>query len=101
MNRFRPQQLSRKFLMKRRRLAGSSDSYNWQSRIEWIPVGYKLNKKTIAKQFKQLHYLACHAPAPIRKRWKFAYQQFMNRHFAEAGNASIRYLNKYTCHAWM
>lgn len=76
MNKFRPQNLNKLYLLKHARVTGRRENYNWQTRIEWWPCGYRLNKITIAKQFKQLHYLACHAPDPIRKRWANAYKLF-------------------------
>jgi hypothetical protein len=101
MNRFRPQDLSKTFVMKERLKYGRSDSYNWQTRIEWYPAGYKLNKKTITKQFQKLHYLACHAPEPVAKKWKSAYNQFEKKHFAHGGKASMRFLNTWTAHSWL
>lgn len=101
MNKFRPQDLSKSYVMKQRLKYGRSDNYNWQSRVEWFPAGYKLNKKTISKQFSKLHYLACHAPAPVCKKWAPAYKVFMNKHFGDSGKASMRYLNTYSAHSWM
>ena len=101
MNRFRPQDLPKTFVMKERLRFGNTINYSWQTRIEWYPVGWKQNQKQISKRFTKLHYLACHAPEPIQKQWKKAYTLFMNKHFAERGNASMRYLNKNTCHAWL
>ena len=101
MNKFRPQDISKRYTMKQRRLTGRSESYNWQSRIEWYPVGWGFNKRTIGKQFSKLHYLACHAPAPVTKRWKKAYWEFERKHLANNGKASIRFINKWTCHAWL
>jgi hypothetical protein len=101
MNRFRPQDLGKTYVMKQRLKYGRSDAYNWQTRIEWYPAGYGINKKTISKQFQRLHYLACHAPEPIAKKWNSAYNQFENKHFASRGNASVRFLNTWTAHSWM
>jgi hypothetical protein len=101
MNKFRPQDLSKTFVMKQRLKYGRSDNYNWQNRIEWYPVGWRLNKKTIGNQFGRLHYLACHAPEPVAKKWKSAYNVFMKKHFGEAGKGSMRYLNKHSCHSWL
>ena len=100
-NKFRPQNLGKAYVMKERLAYGRTDPYNWQTRIEWYPVGYKLNKKTIAKQFQKLHYLACHAPEPVAKKWHSAYNQFSNKHFANRGKASIRFLNTWTAHSWL
>jgi hypothetical protein len=100
-NKFRPQDLSKTFVMKQRLKHGRSDSYSWQTRIEWFPVGYKLNKKTIAKQFGKLHYLACHAPKPVALKWKAAYNLFEKKHLADGGKASMRFLNNWTAHSWL
>lgn len=101
-NKFRPSSsMDKKNIMKMRRKYGRADNYNWQSRIEWHPVGFKLNHKTILKQFGKLHYLACHAPEPITKRWKNAYDVFYRKHFGAYKGSSVRYLNKYSCHSWL
>ena len=101
MNKFRPQDIGKTCVMKERLKYGRTDNYNWQTRIEWYPVGYKTNKKTISKQFGKLHYLACHAPEPIQKRWGNAYKVFYKKHFGADKGASMRYLNKYSCHSWL
>ena len=84
-----------------RRLYGRTDNYNWQSRVRWYPVGFKINHRTIFNQFGKLHYLACHAPGPVTKKWAIANRNFMNKHFGDAGGASMRYLNKWSCHSWL
>ena len=86
--------------MRQRRIYGRTDNYNWQSRIQWYPVGFKLNHKTIVKQFGRLHYLACHAPEPITKKWRNAYANFYKKYFG-TGKASVRFANTYTAHSWL
>jgi len=101
MNRFRPQEINKRHTV-RLRLQGYGNewiNYNWQTRVEWWPCGYSSNKIVIAKQFKRLHYLACHSPKPVQKRWAKAYRDFYKRHFGVAG--SIRYLNTWTAHSWL
>ena len=101
-NKFRPSSsMDTKNIMKMRRLYGRTDNYNWQSRVEWYPVGFKLNHKTIFKQFGKLHYLACHAPDRVTKRWQKAYNVFYKKHFGAYKGASVRYLNKWSCHSWL
>lgn len=101
MNKFRPQDLSKVYRMKKRRMGGMNLPYNWQTRIEWFPVGYKLNRRTISKQFGKLHYLACHAPKPIQKKWRVVYNQFCKKLFADESNVSMHYSNKWTAHSWL
>jgi hypothetical protein len=101
MNKFRPQDISTRHLMRERRITGRVENYDWQTRVEWYPAGWKLNQISIGRRFSQLHYLACHAPAPIQKKWRRAYRLFCDKHFANKGNASMRYLNTWTCHAWL
>lgn len=100
-NKFRPQAIDLRWKLKENRKYRGTFSNNWQTRIEWFPAGYKLNKKTIAKQFRVLHYLACHSPEPIAKKYKPAYNQFENKHFASKGKASMRFLNTWTAHSWL
>lgn len=102
LNKFRPSSsMDTKSIMRMRLKYGRTDNYNWQSRVEWYPVGFRLNHKTISKQFGKLHYLACHAPDPITKKWQKANWNYMNRHFGDAGKASMRYLNNWSCHSWL
>lgn len=101
MNKFRPQDISRGYVIKQRLRTGRADNYNWQSRVAWLPVGWKPNQISIARRFGHLHYLACHAPVPVQRRWQPAYKNLCRRLFADQGRASVRYLNKYTCHAWL
>ena len=101
-NKFRPSSsmTTRSVMRERRKYGALHGNYNWQSRVEWYPVGFKLNHKTISKQFGRLHYLACHSPAPVAKRWQRAYNVFYRRHFGTV-NGSVRYLNTWSCHAWL
>jgi hypothetical protein len=100
-NKFRPSSsMDTKNVMRMRLRYGRTDNYNWQSRVEWYPVGYKSNHKNISKQFGKLHYLACHSPKPITKQWEKAYELFYKKHFGTM-HGSVRYLNKYSCHSWM
>jgi hypothetical protein len=102
-NKFRPSSaMNTKSIMRERRKYGRTlGNYNWQSRVEWYPVGFKLNRKTIFKQFGKLHYLACHSPKPITKKWQKAYDNFFKKHFGRWNGTSVRYLNKWSCHNWL
>lgn len=94
--------MTTKSIMRERRKYGAClGNYNWQSRVEWYPVGYKLNHKTIVKQFGKLHYLACHSPEKITKKWQKVYDNFHAKHFGSFKGASMRYLNNYSCHSWL
>lgn len=99
MNRFRPQDNNKRYLIKQRRKYGYTDLSNWQTRVDWWPPGYGLNQQSISRRFSQLHYLACHAPKPVAKKWRSAYNQFEKKHFTTL--ASVRYANKYSCDAWL
>jgi len=101
-NKFRPSSsMDTRSIMRERRKYGRTDNYNWQSRVEWYPAGYKLNRKTIVKQFGKLHYLACHAPNKTTAKWQKAYNNFHTKHFGAFKCASMRYLNKWSCHSWL
>lgn len=100
--RFRPQGDMRVAIMKERLKTGKTYScQSYQARVDWYPVGYKLNKKTISKQFQKLHYLACHSPEPITKQWAKVYDTFQKKRFGTWNGASMRYLNKWSCHSWL
>jgi len=99
---FRPSSsMDTKNIIKQRLRYGYTDNDNWQSRIEWYPVGFKLNRKTIFKQFGKLHYLACHSPGPIQRKWSKAYDNFHTKHFGSFKGVSMRYLNNWSCHNWL
>jgi hypothetical protein len=101
LNRFRPSSaMTTKGVMRQRRKYGRTDNYNWQSRIEWYPVGFRLNHKTIFRQFGRLHYLACHSPKPVQPQWQKVYDNFHKRHFGTF-KGTMRYLNQWSCHAWL
>ena len=99
-NRFRPQGISKRYIIKQRRLSGRSESYNFQSRVDWHPVGWKLNHRTIGRQFARLHYLGCHSPAPVVRKWRSVYNTFYKKHFG-SNRASVRFLNNHTAHSWL
>ena len=98
-SKFRPLNISKRHAMRERLKYGRAGNYHWQSRVEWFPAGYGFNKKTISRQFSKLHYLACHSPEPITKKWHKAYKNFYKKHFGVSG--SMRYINKYSCHSWL
>lgn len=99
---FRPQDLSKLWRIRERRKGSPwSGNMNFRSRVEWYPAGYTPQKKIFAKRFSNLHHFACHSPMPIQKKWKKTYNTFMKIHFGDGGKGSIRYLNKYSCHAWL
>ena len=98
MNRFRPQPIPKKYMIKERRM-GLWVNYNWQPRTHWYPAGWKPNHISIGRIFGQLHYLACHSPAPIQKKWRAAYQRFCNQHIPS--RASMRYLETFTYDSWL
>lgn len=100
MNKFRPQDLSKRYIIKERLKYGRSENYNWQTRVKWYPAGWGFNKKVIGDMHGKLHYLACHAPKPIQKRWTKAYDNFYKKHFGTK-HASVRYLNEWSCHSWL
>jgi hypothetical protein len=99
MKKFRPQDISTRYTMKQRRVTGRCENYNWQTRADWHPVGWKVNQINISRTFGQLHYLACHAPAPVQKRWRAAYRRFCDQHIPS--RASMRYLKTFTYGAWL
>ena len=98
---FRPSSsMTTQSVMRERWKYGHTNNYNWQSRVEWYPAGYRLNKKTIFRQFGNLHYLACHSPEPISKKWQKIYENYYKKHFGTL-KGSMRYLNKWSCHSWL
>ncbi len=99
MNKFRPQDNQKRYMIKLRRLTGRSENYNWRPRSEWYPAGWGTNKKVLGKIFGRLHYLACHAPKPVQAKWQRAYRALEERMFPV--RASVRYINKYSAGSWL
>jgi len=98
---FRPQDISKKYLLRIRRQGCNLENYNWQSSVRWYPIGWSIGQQIIGNQHRRLHYLACHAPAPIKKKWVPVYRRFYQTHFGSRKHASVRYLNNWSCHSWM
>lgn len=97
---FRPQDIPKKFIMQERMIGGGRVNYNFCNRVKWYPAGWGLNKKVLGKMHSKLHYLACHAPEPVKKKWQQNYKVFYAKHFG-SDIASVRFLNNHSCHAWM
>jgi hypothetical protein len=100
---FRPHENIKVHTIKLRRKGYGNEwsNYNFHNRTKWYPAGWKTNHKVIGSQHSKLHYLACHSPEKIQKKWTKTYQNFMNKHFGYAGKASMRYLNNWSCHNWL
>jgi len=99
--RFRPIALSQLYRLRSHRRGVYTGQLHWQSRIQWYRANLQSNHKSIIRIFARLHYLACHAPGPVRRRWSPVYDHWQRQHLASAGRASSRYLENYTCHAWL
>lgn len=85
-----------------RRASGYKGNYNWRNYdTDWWPSSYQINHKTLHKQFIRLHYLAWHAPLPVRQRWIKAYWLFKRRHFANPKTASSYFIDNYTIERWI
>lgn len=102
MNRFRPQEIYPRYRLKYWLKYGRYPSHNWQSRYTYKRVHpLPVNQETLGRIFSRLHYLACHAPKPVQKKWRPAYNNFIKRYCAEGGRHSIKFANKHTAHAWL
>ncbi len=100
---FRPQEHSKVHTIKLRRKGYGNEwiNYNFCNRVKWYPAGWGVNKRVLGNIHSRMHYLACHAPAPIQKKWRVTYNNFMIKHFGAAGKGSMRYLNTWSAHAWL
>lgn len=100
---FRPQEKSVKTIMRLRRQGYSNNwtNYNFVNRAKWFPVGWQYNQRVIGSMHSRLHYLACHAPASVCKKWRVTYNNFMIKHFGASGKGTMRYLNTWSCHSWL
>lgn len=100
MKKFRPIDFPAKVAIKQRRLQGQLPQYNWVENNEYYPVSWQINHKTLSRQFYKLHYLACHAPRPVRLRWWPIYKQKSRKMFGTL-QMSRRYANAWSCHSWL
>jgi hypothetical protein len=100
MNRFRPQEIPKAYIFKQRLAFGRADNYNWQSRVKWIPAGYKINRKGILRRWQEIHHYASHAPWCL-SHYKTANKMFNQKFLGSKGKASTRYLNTYSAHSWL
>lgn len=101
---FRPHQPNKRMTMRLRYKGYSAEwisMYNFVDRVKWYPAGWGFNRRVLGDIHSRLHYFACHAPKPVQQRWRVAYKNFMAQHFGNAGRASIRYLNTWSCHSWL
>ena len=98
---FRPMDVSKRHKIRYRLETGRNESYNWRSRVRWYPVGWRLNRQTLLRIFSKLHYLGCHAPGPVQKKYRRVYNLFEEKYFATRGKASVRFLNNHTAYKWL
>lgn len=67
-NAYRPQDFTSALKLKNRRLY----PYKWHPRTEC--------NSHILRVGGQLHYLACHAPLKVQKKWRVAWDKFYKRY---------------------
>ena len=100
MNRFRPQDIPKSYVMKQRLHYKRVDNFNWQTRINWVPASMTKNQVSIFRRWQQIHHFASHTKCPAQ-HWKVANEMFGKNFLGNAGNASCRYLNTYSAHSWL
>lgn len=101
-NKFRPQDIQKQWTMKMRRNGYDNAfvNYNFQTRVRWYPVGYRLNHITLSRIAGRLHYLASHSPKKVAIKYKAVYNRFMTKH-GLSHKASFRYLNTWGFRSWL
>ena len=100
MKKFRPIDLPPRVAVKHRRIQGQLPHYNWVETNEWYPAHYQVNHRTISRQFYRLHYLACHAPRPVRQRWWHQYRRRSQQLFGTHA-MSVHYSNTWSAGSWL
>ena len=100
MNRFRPQELPKSYVMKQRLKYGRTDNFNCQTRVRWLPIGMTKNRVSILRRWQQIHHFASHTKRPAQ-HWRVSNQMFCKQFLGSKGNASMRYLNTYSAHSWL
>lgn len=101
-NKFRPQDMPKTWTMKMRRKSydNSFINYNFQTRVRWYPVGYRLNHITLSRIHGRLHYLASHSPKKVAIKYKVVYNNFMTCH-GPNHKTSFRYMNTWGSRSWL
>ena len=102
-NKFRPQDNLKRWTMKLRlekHWAANAHNYNFQTRVRWYPVGYKLNHLTLSRIHGRLHYLAAHSPKTVATKYKVVYNRFMAKH-SPSTKASFRYMDTWGTRLWL
>ena len=79
---------------------GSGGQYNWYTRSHDSPPTFKLNHVVLSRIHRRLHYLAYHAPLPIRVQWAPKCAQFEKVHFGVQQLQSVRFMTKHTMGSW-
>ena len=100
MNRFRPQELPKSYVMKQRLKYGRTDNFNWQTRIRWVPASMTKNRVSILRRWQQIHHFACHTAKPAQ-HWVRANKMFERQFLGTYGKGSMRYLNTWSAHSWL
>ena len=100
MNKFRPQEISKTYVMKQRLKYGRTDNYNFQTHSNWVPARFTKNQISIFRRWQQIHHFASHTKCPA-KHWVVANNMFCKQFFGSSGKASMRYLNKWSAHSWL
>ena len=96
---FRPSEVSKKMTMRNRRM-GDPYTFKFPRRIDFVGTNWAPNQIAICKIHARLHHLACHAPEPVQKQWRTAYNVLTTKLFG-TDLATVRYLNTFSCHSWM
>ena len=100
MNKFRPQEMPKSYIMKQRLKYGRVDNYNWQTRSNWVPASLTKNRISILRRWQQIHHFACHTAKPAQ-HWVVANKMFEKQFLGTYGKGSMRYLNKWSAHSWL
>ena len=98
--RFRPQQWAGKYRLRCAREKMFLGEYNWYVHSK-ASEDVELKHRVLGKIAGHLHYLASHAPEPVRKKWWNTYKRFMNRHTGNSKRGSFRFITKYTADKWL
>lgn len=97
---FRPQEIDKRWIMKERRMSGSTFNFNFQNRVQWYPAGFKSNRQGIMRRWQKIHHYSSHAPWCL-PHWKAANEMFHKKFLGTGGKGSMRFLNTHSAHSWL
>ncbi len=83
----------------------TEDTYHlpyYNRKIGGVRINLPVNKRTLLRIWDDFHTYTSHSTAANALKYRAAAQRFERQHMPYQHNrSSLRFINKYTAHAWM